>query len=243
MLFRAYPALVAGTINAIACASVADEPTASREESVTAIRAWTETYDAGTRDIGNWLLSTDPLRPRVIEATGGHPGGYLYSEVSTAIPTWSTASTRYMPGVDDDAKRDTIFVGDYRANRIKHVSADMQVVQAGAWTSDRAITLWLVSWDAANDSVAFEATYSLPDMPKVPTRWHHYDFEVDARSATIPSGWALTRGDGSPGDDADWATLMHQIDLVGFCYWKPGYAYPSLGVWQLGIDNIHVGTR
>jgi hypothetical protein len=204
---------------------------------------FTETYSPGTGDVGNWILSDDPLRTRVIEATGGHPGGYLYSEVSAPIPTWSTASTRYAPGYDDELKRDSLFVGDYYANGINHVSADMQILQAGSWTSERTVTLQLIRWDTATDTVAFEATYSLPDMPNMPRGWHHYDFAVDARAATIPPGWALTRGDGTPGTDADWATLMHQIDLVGIGYWKPGYAYPSLGIWKLGIDNIHVGAR
>ena len=36
---------------------------------------------------------------------------------------------------------------------------------------------------------------------------------------------------------------MHQVDLVGFGFWKPGFGYPSLGLWQLGIDNIHITAR
>lgn len=247
MLLRAPPVIAMAIVPALACSSVPDEQTGeavmSDAQSANGYAAFTETFDAGTLDVGHWLLTTDPLRARIIEPTGGHPGGYLYGEVSTACPTWSTASTRYQPGVDDDAKRDSIFVGNYHANGIDHVSADMIIYQPGAWTSDRTVTLELVSWDVATDSVAFDATYSLPDIHKVPTRWIHYDFKVDARSATIPSGWVLTRGDGTPGTDADWAVFMHQIDLVGFGYWKPGYAYPSLGIWHLGIDNIHVGPH
>lgn len=203
--------------------------------------SFTETYEAGTADVGNWLLTTDAQRARIIETTGGNPGGYLHGEVASAIPTWSTASTRYQPGVDDGAKRDSVFVGDYQAGAIGHLSADLEVEQAGSWTSDRTVTLVLRSWDAATDSIAFEATFSLPDMPRVPRGWQHYDFAIDAQSPVIPPGWVLTRGDGNPGSDADWASLMHQIDYVGIGYWKPGYAYPSLGLWQLGIDNIRVG--
>src|SRR4051812_34285167 len=50
---------------------------------------FTETYETGTQDVGNWGLSTNPARPRMIEPTGGNPNAFLYSEVSTAIPTWS----------------------------------------------------------------------------------------------------------------------------------------------------------
>jgi hypothetical protein len=203
---------------------------------------FTESYEACTLDTGHWTLTDNPLRPRVIEPSGGNPGGYLYGEVSSPIPTWATASTRYEPGVDDADRRDSEFVGDYAARAINHVSADLEVIQAGSWTPGRTVTLQLRQWDATTDSVALEATYSLPDIPEVPQGWQHYDFEVDAGSAKIPPGWVLTRGDGTPGTNSDWATLMHQVDLVAFGFWKPGFEYPSLGLWKLGIDNIHVGT-
>jgi hypothetical protein len=204
---------------------------------------FTETYDPGTMDVGHWGLTANPARSRIIKPTGGHPDGYLYSEVSTSAPTWSTASTRYQPGVTDAVKCDSSFVGDYYAKRIKHVSADLQIYEAGSWTPSRTVTLHLARWDGASDSVAFEAFYSCPDMPAVPMGWNHYDFQVHARSAIVPPGWVFRRGDGTPGSDADWQTFMHQIDLVGFGYWKPGYFYPALGIWRLGIDNIHIGTR
>lgn len=203
---------------------------------------FTERYGPRTQDTGHWTLTDNPLRVRTIEPSGGNPGGYLYGEVSSPIPTWSTASTRYQPGVDDADKQDSVFVGDYAARAINHVSADLEVIQAGSWTPGRTVTLDLRQWDAATDSVALEATYSLPDIPDVPQGWQHYDFAVDAGSAKIPPGWVLTRGDGTPGTNADWATLMHQVDLVAFGFWRPGFEYPSLGLWKLGIDNIHLGT-
>jgi hypothetical protein len=222
---------------ALAAAGAACTPAAASSRGVD----FTERYSPGTLDVGNWILSTNTARPRVIETSGGNPGGFLYSEVASAIPTWSTASTRYQPGVSDDEKRDSVFVGDYFARCIDHVSADLQVFQAGSWTPGRTVTLELIQWDAVNDTVAFVATNSLPDIPDVPKGWNHDDFTVDARSRTVPPGWVFTRGDGTPGSDADWATFMHQIDLVGFGYWRPGFNYPSLGLWQLGIDNVHVG--
>jgi hypothetical protein len=179
----------------------------------------------------------------VIEASGGNPGGYLHGEVASAIPTWSTASTRYQPGVADADKRDSEFVGDYQGRGITYLGADLEVIQAGSWTADRAVTLVLRRWDAATDSIAYEATSTLPDLPQVPQGWQHYEFKVDAGAAKIPPGWVFTHGDGTPGSDAEWASFMQQIDMVGIGYWKPGYAYPSLGVWQLGLDNVYVGTR
>ena len=239
MRFRACPVLIA-LLGPAACA-VGDEPatdSATSADEAVAIRGFTETYSWGTRDIGHWALTTNDLRSRVIEPTGGNPGGYLYGEVASPIPTWSTASRRS----DPDAGSDTIFVGNYHANRIHWLGADLCVYQAGSWSASRTVTLQLVRWDVANATVLLEATYSLPDIPDVPDGWQHYEFAVDARSATIPPGWQLERGDGTPAADADWAVLMHQIDVVGFGLWKPGYMYPALGLWEIGIDNIHIGT-
>ena len=204
---------------------------------------FTETYESGSQDVGNWILSDEPTRPRMINATGGDPGSYLYSEVSTSIPTWSTASTRYQPGVFDASKRNSVFVGDYYTASINKLSVDLEVIQPGSWTEDRTVTLHLMSWDTANNKLAVDATYSLPDIPDVPVGWQHYDFMIDSQSPTIPTGWVLMRGDGTPGTDADWATLMHQIDLVGFGYWKPFFGYPASGLWQLGIDNIRITSQ
>lgn len=201
---------------------------------------FTEAFGASTADTGHWILTTNPLRARTLETTGGNPDGFLYGEVSTPAPTWSTASTRYQPGVSDQTKRDSVFVGDYHAAGIQRVSADLLVQQVGSWTPDRTVTLHLVRWDATANTVAFDATYSLADIADPPTGWNHYSFTTDARSATVPAGWEFTRGDGTPGTDADWATFMQQIDLVDFGYWRPGFNYPSLGLWQLGIDNIEV---
>jgi hypothetical protein len=218
-------------------------PTADAAIDAPAALDFTETYENGTQDIGNWSLSTNPQRPRMINPTGGNPDSYLYSEVSSAIPTWSTASTRYQPGVNDEVKRDSVFTGDYYTADIKKLSVDLSVEQPGSWTSDRTVTLHMMSWDDANDGVAFDATYTLPDIPDLPVGWNHYEFPINATSPTVPDGWMCNRGDGTPCTGEDWATFMHQIDLVGFGYWKPGYAYPSLGLWKLGIDNIHITAQ
>jgi hypothetical protein len=204
---------------------------------------FSETFSSTSMDLGNWGLTTQANRARMINPTGGDPDGYLYGEVSSSIPTWATASTRYQPGVGDEFKRDSVFVGDYYTHGINHVSADLQIYQVGVWTPDRGVTLHMMSWDDASNSVAFDAFYTVLDLPDVPTGWAHYDIEVDARSATVPPGWAFSRGDGTPGTDADWAIFMHQIDLVGFGFWKPDVGYPNRGIWQLGIDNIHVGAQ
>lgn len=245
MRCRTCSVLVVMLGHAAACA-VADEsttePATSAVEAVGAFREFTETYERGTRDAGQWALTTNDLRIRVIEPSGGNPGGYLYGEVASPIPTWSTVSPRVEAASGEPITPDNPFIGNYYAFRIHRLSADMCVYQAGSWSASRTVTLRLARWDEANQTVALLATYSLPDIEEVPDGWHHYGFDVNARSTKIPPGWLLERGDGTPATDAEWAVLMQQIDIVSFGYWKPGYAYPALGLWELGIDNIHIGT-
>jgi hypothetical protein len=203
---------------------------------------FTETYSPGTQDTGHWMLTTNTTRPRSIRTSGGNPGGYLHAELTTTVPTWSTMSTRYEPGTSDSLKRDSVFVGDYDAAGITHLTVDLDVLQAGTWGSDRALTLELRSWDAQAALPGLVADCSLPEIAVPPAGWTHYDFAIAAHSTTIPTGWTLVHGDGSPATDADWATLMHEIDYVGLGYGKPGVGYPSSS-WTLGLDNIHITAQ
>ncbi len=203
--------------------------------------SFTETYDDGT-DVGNWILTTNTLRERTIQPTGGNPGAYLEGQVSASIPTWSTASTSYQPGFNDEFKRDSVFVGNWTAAEVTGLSADLDVLGVGVWGPDRAITLHLMQMDDTGFGVNYEATWTTADLPDVPEGWNHYDFAIDANGGTIPTDWVFTRGDGTPGTDAEWSTFLSKVDLVQIEYGKPGYFYPSLGVWTLGIDNIHLET-
>ena len=224
---------LAGQVSACAVADGID--TAPADEFPEALPVFTETYSLGTLDIGHWALTTNDLEPRVIDTSGGNPGGYLHAEVIGPCPTWSTASPRLTGGGD------TVFVGNYWGNRIGRVSADLLVEQAGSWSASRTVTLQLLRWDVANDTIALQATFSFPDIPQVPSGWQHHEFPVDANSSTTPAGWELTRGDGTPASGAEWRVLMRQVDVVAFGLWKPGCMYPALGYWKLGIDNIHIG--
>lgn len=229
----------------VACAALDDSTTSSttsEDGELLGFRSFTERYEEGTLDVGHWALTSNDLRARQIESVGGDPGGYLYGEVSSPIPTWSTVSPRLKQETGPGAVLDSIFVGNYHADQIRRLTADLCVYQAGSWSASRTVTLQIIRWDYVNDAMALEATYSLPDLPTLPVGWQHYAFDVDARASTIPTGWVVTRGDGTPGTDADWSTLMHQVDIVGLGLWKPGYMYPALGLWKIGIDNVHVGT-
>src|SRR5215813_8899568 len=197
-----------------------------------------ETYDDGT-DVGLWHCSVGV--PRIIEIAGGNPGAYLQQGgFSSAIPTWASISTRFQPGVNDPYKIDSIYTGDWTSLGVTRIAADLNVIHVATWATDRAVTLELLQMDETGFNVNYDATYTLPDLPEPPIGWQTYSFPVDANSPIIPLGWVFTHGDGTPGTDAEWSPFLHRVDLTSIGFYKPGFAYPSLGTWILGIDNVEI---
>ncbi len=159
---------------------------------------------------------------------------------STSIPTWASISTRFQPGVPDPYKIDSIYTGDWTSLGVTSIAVDLNVIQVATWATDRAVTLELLQMDETGFNVNYDATYTLPDLPNPPVGWQTYSFPINANSPTIPEGWIFTRGDGTPGTDAEWSPFLHRIDLTSIGFYKPGFAYPSLGTWILGIDNVEI---
>jgi hypothetical protein len=100
----------------------------------------------------------------------------------------------------------------------------------------------IMQMDSTGFTVNYVATYSTALMYSPPVGWTHYDFPVGANLSTPPAGWVFTRGDGSPPGPGEWTTFLSRIDIVTLVYAQPGFAYPSLGTWTLGLDNVGVVT-
>ncbi len=49
----------------------------------------------------------------------------------------------------------------------------------------------------------------------------------------------MTRGDGTPGTDADWQALMSDVETLGVELGTPGYFYP-FWLWDIGLDNCRL---
>ena len=208
-----------------------------------------ETYDDGT-DIGIWAASFNA--PRLIVPSGGRSlgpglstGAYLQqANVSSALPTWSSASTRFQPGFDDEFKQDSPFVGDWLTAGVRQFSVDLNVIQVGSWPRPgRPVTLQLLQMDDTGFNVTYVATYTTRLIRQAPVGWHRYIFPIGSSNGQPPPGWIFTRGDGTPAPAGEWARLLARIDLTSVGYYAPGYAYPGLGGWTLGIDNIRIEAK
>jgi len=213
--------------------------------------SFTETYDNGS-DVGKWVASFNV--PRQIQPTGGSSlaagipaGSYLQQGgFSSSIPTWGTASPRYQPGFNDEFKEDSVFVGNWTGAGVQTFGVDLEVIQSGNWPAPgRPVTLQLMQMDSTGFGVNYVASYTTPILPAPPLTWAHFDFPINANSGAVPSGWVFTHGDGSPGNDSEWATFLSRVDLTSVGFYAPGFAYPGTGSWTLGIDNISVqyGTK
>ena len=191
-----------------------------------------ETFSNGSDD-GDWHLTNNPDRLLQIEPSGGNPGAYLHGQVFTPVPVW------YVPlGTSP-----THFLGNYDAQHVGAIRFDLNIF-SGTQAPDRAVTLDLQSTLGTGDfSQGLEAYKIGANISTLPVGWKQYFFSLDATSTSIPPGWVVLRGDGSPGTDADWQRLMQDVETIGFELGKPGFAYPALNGWDLGLDNVRIGQR
>lgn len=194
--------------------------------------AFIETFDNGSDD-GDWHLTSDPGRLLEIEPTGGNPGAYLHGQVEAGAPVW------YVPL----GTTDTHFLGNYAARNIESMSCDVNIF-SGTEAPERAMTLDIETTFGTGDfTKGVDAYYVGKDISQLPVGWHTYAYPVNASSPTIPPGWVVTRGNGHPGDDGDWQRLMKDVETLGFILGKPGYVYPILNLWDLGLDNVRLAHR
>src|SRR5882757_8117953 len=138
---------------------------------------------------------------------------------SAATYRHGPASRRvFEPGVNDPYKIDSIYTGDWASLGVITITVDLNILQVATWGTDRAVTLELLQMDGTGFNVTYDATSTLSDLPEPPVGWQTYSFPVNANSPIIPEGWVFTRGDGTPGTDAEWSVFLHRIDLtsIGF---------------------------
>jgi hypothetical protein len=187
---------------------------------------YVETFEDGT-NTDTWQLTT--ATQWTIEPTGGNPDAYLFQETDAATPTWYTSPRSH-------------FLGNLANRGVTELSADIDIF-AGISAGLRNMTLNLgTTFGTGDPSQGVTAYYIGDNITRLPEGWNTYTFEVPAASSTIPDGWVVTRGNGRPGNDADWRALMRDVESLGFELGTPGYFYP-VWIWDLGLDNVRLSTR
>ncbi len=201
--------------------------------SLSAVAARADVVDTFDNNVnhGTWRLTSNPLRLYQIEPTGGNPGPYLHGQVAAAVPTWYISDPTANP-----------YLGDYSAMGIRSFHFDLNI-SGGVQVPDRVLTFHLFTTLGTGDpSLGIDAYELGPDISNYQPGWRSYAYALNASSATIPAGWVVTEGNGQPGTDADWRALIGHIENITMELGQPGYAYPNLNVWDIGLDNVDLST-
>lgn len=189
-----------------------------------------DTFDNNINQ-GTWRLTSNASRLYRIESSGGNPGAYLHGQVAAAVPTWYVSEPAGNP-----------YLGNWGAAGYRSFRFDLNI-SGGIQVPDRVLTFHLFTTLGTGDPVQGIDAYELgPDISNYQPGWGSYAYAADAASQTIPAGWVVTEGNGQAGTDADWRALMAHIEDVHMELGQPGYFYPNLNVWDIGLDNVTLST-
>lgn len=163
---------------------------------------------------GNWTFGP----PSSFPATGGNPGWYLHPlPMDTYAPQAHTQGT-------------SVFTGDWRAQKVLSVGCDLRTFST-QFIFQREVTLVLSN---GADSVYFLGTSF---VPQVNEGWKSFDFAINAASTTIPLGWSVLNGAGTPSQV--WNNVIQNVTEVRFFYGDPTFFF-IFDIWDVGIDNPRI---
>lgn len=181
---------------------------------------FTETFDGGS-NVGGWSY----FPQEQIEDTGGNPGAYLHAWGLDTYAPWPTTT------------EPSVFTGDYRALGVTAIGIDLITIAVDFSADERHCAITLrddndTPGDYADDWVAY---YLGPFIPVPGEGWASFWFEIPSQSDTWPDGWgSFQLGPYAP--DPDWASLMADVDELGFHHGDPTFFY-IFQMWDLGLDN------
>ncbi|HVP10043.1 MAG TPA: PEP-CTERM sorting domain-containing protein [Phycisphaerae bacterium] len=167
-----------------------------------------------------------------IMPTGGNPDAWLKATEGRGEPEF-----QFMPDPTN------VFAGDYVSKGVTGFSVDLRADRGFDMEGSDGIGETLrLHWTNGGDYITgIEAWYTGPASPTIGAGWQSYYYPIPSSSLTIPAGWTIYEGNGTPGTDADWQFLMHNIDAVELIYGEIGYAFP-VRTWDIGMDNVRLIT-
>ena len=195
-----------------------------------------DTFEFGTNE-GGWSYFGAPLNLiEQIEPTGGNPGAWLHSTCN-ALKCLDT----FAPQPRTQMGRVSPFTGDYRARGVDTLGIDLILLDVDFSAAERPLSLILTNANKTLEDpfddiqVAFVGS---DFVPEVGDGWRSYSFSVPSASTTLPAGWRVLIGSGD--DDADWNTVMTQVDQVSYFYGDPDFFF-IFQQWEPGLDNPFIG--
>ncbi len=193
------------------------------------------TFENG-QNTGNWSFFGDPDNPiEVIESSGGNPGAFLHSTCQ-GLACLDT----FAPELRTELGVSSIFTGDYRAKRVRSLGVDLAIFRVDFSSAGRPLSLILRNDGGTPDDPSDDVVVHFVGPKNVPApdgSWRRYQLAVPSRSTVLPSGWKVFQGTGD--DDADWNTVLTDVDEVSFFFGDPEFFF-IFQQWELGVDNIRI---
>lgn len=187
----------------------------------------TEGFTGGSNQ-GAWTFGAGDQ----IVATGGNPGHYLRTQVlDTFAPQPRTGA-----GVS------SVFTGDWRARDVTSTGIDL-VTHSTQFNFQREVTLILdqdagTPGDSSDDSSVYFISPGF--VPQPGAGWASFDVAIAADSPTIPAGWQVLQGAGTP--NQVWNAVITNVSRVRWFYGDPTFFF-IFDIWQIGIDNTRITTE
>ena len=207
----------------------------------------TEDFESGNPD--NWRMEFDgtfngfavPAIPGVVNATGGNPDGMLtFNQIQSPVNVWH---------LNNDGSAD--WKGDFRANGVEGSSMDMTYVgnspfgmhmymvladDMGTPEITDDILIWTPVDFGRYSFAGFGA--ALPE-----NTWNTITWDIPSDSVALPAGWTVWShsGTNSGNDDADWNSVIQDVDYVAFVNGAP-WGGSTLGFIDISFDNLTLDT-
>ncbi len=173
-----------------------------------------DTFTGGANE-GSWLFGRFPT----YFTSGGNPGDYIGSTLSTKLPQLTTSFHN-------------VFDGDFRLRNVTALGVDL-ITQSTQLPQSRPLTLMLTTNSC---SVYFVG----PELAPGPgDGWKSFDFNFDPLSNTMPAGWEPF---GVCTDrDIAWNTVIEDVTQVAFLHGDPTlWSTYVLDEWIVGADNLRL---
>ena len=188
---------------------------------------FTETFDGGTTNQGNWHWGQGNPVPK---NAGGNPGAYIESQLLVQDRPEAQSAL----GIQSN------FSGDYRANAVHTLGIDLQTISTVFNSCGRPVALILDNDNGTKQTSDDFWVYTLSGgtVPCPGTGWATFQVTFDSQSPTIPSGWFKNPGSAQTADQ-EWNSVISNVSRVRWSFGDPSLIHASDN-WVLGMDNARI---
>lgn len=176
-------------------------------------QSYVETFDGGT-NASAWSWNSP------CDQTAQDNGEWVFQQL--CLDTFAVQPRTQSP----------LFCGDWRARDVRHFGVDLRTYHVN-FPFQRELHLIL---ESGGDAV-FLGHGEMDGVPQISEGWKSLDFVIDPSSPTLPAGWEVLGGTGTP--DQIWNSVITNVTQVRLFYGYP-FDFFIFDQWFTGMDNVRV---